>query len=192
MQKHNPNAPKLIDEYINSVQPFAQKICNKLRKLIKKSEPSIIEDWKWGPNYFKEGMVCGFGAFKEHVNFVFFQGAVMKDSHKLFNYGDANKHNRSIKFTDVKQIKDEVIIDYIKEAVLNNTRGIKSDVKEVKIPDDLMKELKKLKLINEFLNLPYTARKEWALLVTDAKKQETRELRILKIINSLKTKHGAT
>src|SRR5436853_338053 len=96
---HNSKASKLIDDYIAKSPAFAQKICNMLRQIILKADPKIIEDWKWGPNYYKDGMICGYGTFKGWVTFSFFQGALMKDPKKLFNYGDANAHNRSIKFT---------------------------------------------------------------------------------------------
>jgi hypothetical protein len=131
---HNPNASKLIDDYINTVKPFAQLICKKLRKLIKKADPAIIENWKWGPNYNKNGMVCGYGAFKEHVNFVFFQGAVMKDPHKLFNYGGSNQHNRSIKFTDAKQINNNIIIEYIKKPQPIMKKELNRKFRKLKFP----------------------------------------------------------
>jgi hypothetical protein len=186
--KHNPDASKLIDDYISNTPQFAQLICNKLRKLIKKADPAIIEDWKWGPNYNKNGMICGYGAFKEHVNFVFFQGALMKDPHKLFNYGGSNQHNRSIKFTEAKQIKDNIIIEYIKEAAASNAKGIKSKVTEIEIPDDFRKEINKARVMKKFEKLPYTTKKEWTDSVKSAKRPETRKRRISGFIENLESK----
>lgn len=63
-----PDASKKIDAYIAKAQAFAQPIGRKLRELIQKAHADIVEDWKWGaPNFHKDGMVCGLGAFKQHV-----------------------------------------------------------------------------------------------------------------------------
>lgn len=94
--KHNPDAPKFIEEYIREARDFAQPICRKLRAIIFKAEPDIIEDWKWGPNYYKSGIVCGFGAFKQHVTLAFFQGAMLKDPKKILTE-DGSKTPRSLR-----------------------------------------------------------------------------------------------
>jgi hypothetical protein len=73
------DAKKRIDNYIASGSALARPILRKLRELIFIAEPAIIEDWKWGPNYSKNGMVCGYFGFKEHVTFTFFGGAALKD-----------------------------------------------------------------------------------------------------------------
>lgn len=88
--------------------------------MILKADPDIIEDWKWGPNYQKNGMVCGFGAFKQHVILTFFQGAILKDPKKILNHGTTNQHNRNIKFKSINDIDEDTLIKYIREAVNNN------------------------------------------------------------------------
>jgi hypothetical protein len=113
--KYVQNASKLIDDYIDNLPEFSQKICRKIRQIILKADPEIIEDWKWGPNYYKDGMLCGFGGFKQHVHLAFFNGASMKDSKKIFTEGGANMHNRGIKFKDVNEINEKIIASYIKE-----------------------------------------------------------------------------
>ena len=55
--KHNPNASVLIEEGISKLEPFAQVICKKLRDIILSADSEIIEDWKWGPNYYLIGMI---------------------------------------------------------------------------------------------------------------------------------------
>jgi hypothetical protein len=75
----SPNATALVNEYITKTLAFTPPIYNKLREIFFKAEPEIVEDWTWGPNYSKNGMVCGFGAFKQHVSLAFFRGALMKD-----------------------------------------------------------------------------------------------------------------
>ncbi len=76
--KHNPNAAALITDGMAELEPFAREICIRLRSIILSADPSFIEDWKWGPNYYLNGMVCGYWGFKKHVSLVFFQGSLLK------------------------------------------------------------------------------------------------------------------
>ncbi len=191
--KHNPDAKFLIDDGINKAEPFATDICLKLRKLIFMAEPNIIEDWKWGPNYYFEGMVCGFWHFKKHVSFVFFQGATLKDKKKILLVNPGNVHNRHLKFTDVKEIDEKTIIEYIKEAVENNKKGIKiteAKDKTIFVPDHFKKVLVKNKLFPYFESLAYSHRKEYVTWINDAKKEETRIKRMNSAVDKLFEKQG--
>lgn len=120
MSNINPNASRLIDEYIEGCRDFSKPILSKIRTAIHKADPAINEDWKWGPLYKKKGLVCGFAGFKEHVSLAFFHGASMNDPYKLFTDGHANALIRVIKFNDVKELNEELIIEYVKEAVRIN------------------------------------------------------------------------
>ncbi len=191
--KHNPDAKFLIDDGINKAEPFAKEICKKLRAIIFTAEPNIIEDWKWGPNYYCEGMVCGFWHFKKHVAFVFFQGSLLKDKHKVLKSNPGNVHNRHLKFTDIKEVNEKLLIEYIKEAVENNKKGIKiteAKDKTVITPDDFKKLLVKNKLFPYFENLAYTHRKEYVNWINEAKKEETRIKRMNTAIEKLANKQG--
>ena len=66
---------------------------------------------------------------------------------------------------------------------------VEPDLEErvIEIPRDLMKELKKDKEAKAFFDkLSYTHRKEYVNWVTEAKKEETRQSRIIKTIEMLK------
>jgi uncharacterized protein YdeI (YjbR/CyaY-like superfamily) len=189
--KHNPDAPALIDEAISQMKPFTKVICKKLRKLILSTDPAMIEDWKWGPNYYLNGMVCGFWGFEKHVTFNFYQGALLKDPYKILKQNEGNVRNRHIKFTDVKEIKEDVISEYLFEAIDNNRKGniIKeSKDKTVVIPDDVKKAFKTAKLLPYFESLAYSHRKEYMMWINDAKKEETRLKRINQAIEKLASK----
>ena len=189
--KHNPDAASLIDEGISQMEPFAQKICKKLRKIILSADPELIEDWKWGPNYYLNGMVCGFWGFKKHTTLVFFQGSLLKDKKKILQQNPGNMHNRHIKFTDVKEIDEDVVLEYLFEAIDNNKKGIKiteAKDKTVVIPDDVKKSFKTAKVLTYFESLAYSHRKEYMMWIVDAKKEETRLKRISQAIDKLASK----
>ena len=191
--KHNPDAASLIDKGISELEPFAQVICKHLRKLILSADPKLIEDWKWGPNYYLNGMVCGYWGFKKHVSFVFFQGSILKDKKKILLENPGNVHNRHIKFTNVSQINDDIILEYLFEAIDNNRKGLKILVtkdKTIDVSDDVTKQLKKAKVLSYFESLAFSHRKEYIQWIESAKKEETRTKRIQQTIEKLTDKQG--
>jgi hypothetical protein len=63
-----------------------------------------------------------------------------------------------------------------------------TEVRVIETPNDLMKELKKDKEAKAFFDkLSYTHQKEYVTWITEAKKEETRQNRIVKTIERLKT-----
>lgn len=191
--KHNPKAPELIEEGINGMEPFAKAICTRLREIILSADPELIEDWKWGPNYYLNGMVCGYWGFKKHVSLVFFQGALLKDKKKLLSANEGNLHNRHIKYTDIKQVNEEDILELVFQAIDNNRNGIKLSVpkdKTIETPADVEKALKKAKVLTYFDSLAYSHRKEYIQWIDSAKKEETRLRRIGQAIEKLQAGQG--
>ncbi len=187
--RHVPNASALIDDYVQKSRPFAQPICRKIREIILKSDPGIVEDWKWGPNYYKNGMICGFGAFQKHVHLAFFRGNAMKDSKNLFVHGEKNRHNRGIKFTDLSHVDGKILTAYVKEAVAINEKGTKLKEKKIPLPLDFRKALGKSKNAKEFFeSSSYTNRKEYVTWIAGAKKEETRKRRLNLAVQKLAKK----
>lgn len=196
--RHNPNASSEIDHYIYALPAWSKKICEKLRSIVLRSDPAIIEDWKWGPNYYLDGMVCGFAAHQKFVNFVFFQGALLKDKKKVLVRNEGTLHNRHLKFTDAKEINEDLLLEYLFEAIDNNKKGKKLLItkdKTVDVPADVKKNFLLFGVQKKFDALNYSRRKEIILYINDAKKAETRQRRIDKAIEVLKkkpTKYGDT
>jgi len=182
--KHRPDADVLITDYIEQQADFAKEICFKLRSIILASDNSIIEDWKWGPNYYSDGMVCGFGAFQKHVNLVFFQGALLKDEENVLIANPGNIHNRHIRFTDVAQVKSSIIKKFIKEAIQNNRQGkkVEHQIKQIEIPPQLKIALQKHKLLTKFNDQTFYKRKEFINWFLAAKREETQLKRLSNIV----------
>jgi hypothetical protein len=176
--KINPNASELIDEYIESFPEDKRIIMSKIREIIHNAAPDIVEDWKWGPNFNKNGMVCGFAAFKNHIHLSFFRGDLLKDKHKILSYGATNMHNRGVKFFDITEVNKKILTDYIKEAVKNNSSGIKPMKKSIELPDELRNYLSKNKILDRYLQSSYTIQKEVVEWIYGAKKPETKQRRL--------------
>ncbi len=182
----HPDATKKVLDYIDSLPQWSKEICRKLREIILKADTSIIEDWKWGPNYNSRGMICGYGAFQKHVKFTFFNGSGMKDPKGLFNHCVNNEFSRSIKFTDEEEIDEKVLTQYIKESVAVNKKGFKREVKDktVKVPAELQEALSRDKKAQTFFDsLSYGYKKEFVAHVTTAKQDNTRVTRIAKVVD---------
>jgi|SRR5581483_5464578 len=187
----HPNASKEIDKAFAKFTGFQKKYCEHLRKLVHKALPDVKEDWKWGPNFNVNGMVCGIWGFKGHVKMVFFKGSLMKDKYKLFNQGDMNSGNRSINFTEDMKIDDKKITEYIKAAAELNKKGLKPVKKEivVKMPAELTKALSKDKATKKFFDgLAPSHRRDYADYISEAKQAETRERRLAKVMDMLSDK----
>jgi len=177
-----PDAGKRIDEYIASVPDFAKPICRKLRAVVRKADPGIVEDWKWGPNFNKQGMVCGFGAFKAHVTFTFFKGSHLKDPKKILaGCSDDNAHNRSIKFTRVDDVDEKTLAAFVREAAALNVKGVRVEARraEIPLPADLRKALSENAAARKYFDgLTPGYRREYIEWVVQAKRPETRLQRI--------------
>jgi uncharacterized protein YdeI (YjbR/CyaY-like superfamily) len=189
--KSKQNASKLIDEAFGKFTGFQKEYCNHLRKLIHKALPDVMEDWKWGPNFNVNGMVCGVWGFKDHVKLVFFKGSAMKDKYKLFNQGKENEGNRSINFSSTDKIDDKKIIEYLKEAAEINRKGIKLAKKEIKVimPATLVKALNKDKASKAYFeSLAPSHRRDYADYISQAKQEETQLRRLDKVMEMLADK----
>lgn len=112
---------KTIDEYIRNISVDSRPILVHLRELIRKASPKIEENIKWNaPSFEVDGkIICSVMAFKKHVNLIFGKGKEMDDPHKLLeNIGEKSNMKGIKRITTINDLpKDEILIDYIKEAV---------------------------------------------------------------------------
>ena len=180
------DAKEQVSNYIDKLPDWSRNICNRLRNIILDADPSIVEDWKWGPNYNCNGMVCGYGAGQKHVKFTFFNGSAMDDKKKIFNHCTDNEFSRSIKYTDESEIDEIALTVYIKESVAVNQKGFKREIKDktVEVPSELQEALAGDEKAKAFFDaLSYGYKKEFVELVTTAKHEKTRKERIAKVVS---------
>jgi hypothetical protein len=187
-----PDAPERIDAYIAEAAPFAQAILIRLRQLIHETLPEVQEDWKWGPNFNLNGMIFGLWALKGHTSLNFYKGAAMTDRHALFTNGLDNEKMRMIHYHDVSEIKEDQLKEYFLEAAQLNRNGVSiaPTSRTLEIPDILQQQLTQYELQEAFDKLTYTQRKEYIQLITGAKREETRQRRLDKILEELREKVG--
>lgn len=184
------DAGKRIEMYFDEAPEFARNICRELQRIIFKAEPQIVEEWRWGPHYSKNGMVCGIGAFQKHVSLAFFQGARLKDPKHLFIKETVPAKNmRRMQFVNLGDVHEPTLVSYIKEALALNAGSAATSRRTLDIPADLTRALARNKKLSEFFgSLSYTHQKEYVRWIESAKKEETRRARILKTAEMLSQK----
>lgn len=187
--RHNPKAKHLIDAYVAKKKRFGT-ILKKLRQIIHAADPDVIEDWKWGPSFFHDGLLVNIGAFSEWATIHFFKGALIKDSKKIFTYGHDNANSRRINFADLAQVTkiEKLLITYIQRAVALNQAGIKThQTKRVAKPmsADMKRALQRHGLMPRFNSCPPYQQRDYISWVTGAKQDTTRIKRLTQTLGEL-------
>ncbi|GAP69635.1 uncharacterized conserved protein YdeI, YjbR/CyaY-like superfamily, DUF1801 family [Bacteroidales bacterium 6E] len=152
----------------------------------------LEETIKWGIPVYTNGTdnVAGMAAFKSYVGIWFYQGALLKDeTGKLIVAQEGvTKAIRQWRFESYEEIENgrDTIIAFVKESVDNFAKGkiIKpSRGSELVLPEDLNARLDadpSLKMA--FENLSLSRRRDYAEHIATAKREETRNARLEKII----------
>lgn len=181
-----------IDGYIKPLKPWQKEIVVKLRKIINRADPKVVEDWKWDkPAFSHNGLVCWIWAFQKWVTFTFFQGSLIADKYKMFNHGTFMDRNRSIAYTNVSQINEKQLIEYIKLAVKNNLAGKKIIIKPkvhkpLIIPAYIKEKIEKNDLLDKFHSRPPYQQRDYIWWIEDAKLEATKAARIEQMLDELK------
>ena len=120
-----------IDAYIAKSAPFARPILKRLRALMHKADPRIVESLKWGvPHFEHNGIVAGMAAFKQHAAYGFWskrlvQERLGKDAEKLFpKNAERGMGGRKIRFLS-EMPPDALLLRAIRIAVALNEEGVR-------------------------------------------------------------------
>src|ERR1700752_1280279 len=81
------SASASIDQKIKELGDWRGKTLAKVREIIHKADPAIVEEWKWmgNPVFSHDGFVCTGETYKNVVKIAFAKGAALKDPAGLFN-----------------------------------------------------------------------------------------------------------
>lgn len=120
MSGESPSA--LIDARIEELGDWRGETLSKLRKLIKKTDPKVVEEWKWRgvPVWYHDGIICTGETYKNVVKFTFAKGAQLKDPKRLFNSSLDGNVRRAIDVHEGERIDEAAFAALIREAVALN------------------------------------------------------------------------
>ena len=114
---------QLIDARINELGDWRGELLSRLRALIKRAAPDVIEEWKWKgtPVWSHDGLICTGETYKNVVKMTFAKGASLKDPSGLFNSSLEGNTRRAIDFHQGEGVDEEALKALIRAAVTLNT-----------------------------------------------------------------------
>src|SRR5262245_51379037 len=112
---------ELIDGRIRALDNWRGATVARLRGLIKKADPDVVEEWKWGgPVWSHDGLICTGETYKSAVKLTFAKGAELKDPKRLFNSSLEGNVRRAIDFREGEKIDEASFKALIRAAVALN------------------------------------------------------------------------
>ncbi len=124
------SASAFIDEKIKELGDWRGKTLAKVREIIHKADPEIVEEWKWvkatspgTPVWSHGGIVCTGETYKNAVKMTFAKGAALKDPSGLFNSSLDGNVRRAIDIHEGDKVDEAALKDLIRAAVSLNLKG---------------------------------------------------------------------
>jgi hypothetical protein len=116
------SASALIDMRIRELGDWRGKTLARLRALIQKADPEVVEEWKWRgvPVWYHDGMICTGETYKSIVKVTFAKGAALEDPSGLFNSSLEGNVRRAIDFHEGAAIDEGAFKALVRAAVALN------------------------------------------------------------------------
>jgi hypothetical protein len=115
------SAAALIDARIKELGDWRGKTLARLRALIRKADPDIVEEWKWGgPVWSHDGVICTGESYKNAVKLTFMKGASVKDPSRLFNSSLDGNARRAIDVRENDEVDERAFQTLVRAAVALN------------------------------------------------------------------------
>jgi hypothetical protein len=122
-------ASESIDEKIKELGDWRGKTLAKVREVIRKADPEIVEEWKWAkpasagtPVFSHGGIVCTGETYKSVVKLTFAKGAALQDPAGLFNSSLEGKVRRAIDIREGETVNEAALKELVRAAVALNLK----------------------------------------------------------------------
>jgi hypothetical protein len=109
----------LIDGRIQELGDWRGETLARVRAIIKRADPDIVEEWKWRgvPVWEHSGIICTGETYKAVVKLTFAKGASLKDPSGLFNSSLEGNTRRAIDLHEGDRIDEKALTALIRAAV---------------------------------------------------------------------------
>jgi len=180
-----------VDFYFNKAKNWQEEI-RKLRMIV--LDCGLTEELKWGvPCYtFQKTNIVLIHVFKEYCAFLFFKGALLKDTEDILIQQTENvQAARQIRFTHVREIvkMEPILKAYVYEAIEVEKAGLEVNFKktaEFIIPKEFQNKLDKIPALKTTFKALSPGRQRAYILYFSAPKQsKTRESRVEKCMQQI-------
>ena len=132
MKKSGASQPAsdLISKRIAELGDWRGKSLGRMRTLIKKADPDVVEEWKWAspnkpgtPVWSHDGIICTGESYKSAVKLTFAKGASLKDPARLFNSSLDGNVRRAIDIHEGEDVDESAFKALVRQAVALNRSG---------------------------------------------------------------------
>jgi hypothetical protein len=113
-----------IDERIRELGDWRGETLARVRAIVKKADPEVVEEWKWAkasspgtPVWSHDGIICTGETYKSVVKMTFAKGASLPDPAGLFNSSLEGNVRRAIDFHEGATIDEKALTALIRAAV---------------------------------------------------------------------------
>ncbi len=131
--KQSQPASELISKRIAELGDWRGATLSRMRKLIKKADPDVVEEWKWmNPVWSHDGILCTGESYKTHVKLTFARGASLKDPARLFNSSLDGHVRRAIDIHEGEDVDESAFKALVRQAVAFNGFGKSKPSKKAK------------------------------------------------------------
>src|SRR5678816_1970875 len=116
------SASELISKRIAELEDWRGETLGKMRTLIKKADPDVVEEWKWGgtPVWSHDGIICTGETYKKAVKLTFAKGASLKDPARLFNSSLEGNLRRAIDIHEGEDVDESAFKTLVRQAAALN------------------------------------------------------------------------
>ncbi|RKR10768.1 uncharacterized protein YdeI (YjbR/CyaY-like superfamily) [Flavobacterium sp. 90] len=173
-----------VDFYFDEAEKW-QKEQEQLREIA--LDCQLNEELKWGSPCYTLGKnnVVLIHAFKEYCAFLFFKGALLKDTDDILVHQSENvQAGRQIRFTNLAEIIEQkaILKTYIYQAIEIEKAGLKVALKKTtdfEVAEEFQKKLDEmLDLRQAFYDLTPGRQRGYLLYFSQPKQSKTRESRV--------------
>ena len=128
------SASELISKRIAELGDWRGNTLGRMRKLIKETDPDVIEEWKWRgpPVWSHDGIICTGESYKKVVKLTFAKGASLKDPTRLFNASPDGNVRRAIDIHEGEKVDEAAFKALVRQAIALNSSGKSKASKKAK------------------------------------------------------------
>jgi len=131
------SAPELIAKRIDALKDWRGETLRRMRGLIRKADPAVVEEWKWAkaahpgtPVWSHDGILCTGETYKSVVKLTFARGASLRDPAGLFNASLDGNVRRAIDLREGEKIDENAFKSLIRAAVAANEAAMAKRAKK--------------------------------------------------------------
>src|SRR6266850_5513727 len=121
------SASELISKRFAELGDWRGKTLSRMRALIKKADPDVVEEWKWvkptnpgTPVWSHDGIICTGESYKSTVKLTFSKGASLNDPARLFNSSLDGNARRAIDIHEGEALDESAFKALVRQAVAFN------------------------------------------------------------------------